>query len=57
MKFRVLTRLANGDLEDCWQEDGKPVRFATEEEAQAAIDDLVDEMGYDPGDYEIEACS
>lgn len=61
MKFKVMTRLANGELEDCWTEDGPagtsiPVRFDTADEAQAEIDEVCDEMGYDPGDYEIVEC-
>lgn len=54
--FKVMTRLASGQLEDCWHEDDKPLRFSTEEEAQAEIDEVCDQMGYDPADYEIVEC-
>lgn len=44
---------------NCWTEtlpDGteRPTQFQTKEEAQREIDDLVEEMGYDPDDYRIE---
>lgn len=52
--YIVLTKTMNG-WENVWTDgDDKPLSFPTREEAQAEIDDLVQEMGYDPEDYRIE---
>jgi hypothetical protein len=52
--YIVLTKTMNG-WENVWTDgDDKPLSFPTREEAQAEIDDLVAEMGYDPDDYRIE---
>lgn len=55
--FVVQTKTLGG-WENCWTEtlpDGteRPVRFETKEEAQREIDDLIEEMEYDPDDYRI----
>jgi hypothetical protein len=52
--YIALTKTMNG-WENVWTDgDDKPLSFETLEEAQAEIDDLVEEMGYDPEDYRIE---
>lgn len=55
--YVVQTKTHEGWV-NCWTEtlpDGteRPVKFATKEEAQREIDELVEEMGYDPEDYRI----
>jgi hypothetical protein len=56
--YIVLTKTMNG-WENVWTDgNNKPLSFPNREEAQAEIqaeiDDLVDEMGYDPENYRIE---
>lgn len=52
--FKVLTRTLSG-WDDCWTEDGEPTRFATKEEAQSEIDELLRDMpDYTASDYKIE---
>ena len=56
--YVVQTKTLAG-WENVWTEtlpDGteQPQKFETKEEAQREIDDLVEEMGYDPDDYRIE---
>jgi hypothetical protein len=59
MTYQVLTRTGN-DWTNCWtnffsDDEGEPWVFATIEEAQAEIDDLLQEMpDYDAEDYRIE---
>lgn len=59
MTYQVLTRMGN-DWTNCWtnffsDDEGEPWVFATIEEAQAEIDDLLQEMpDYDAEDYRIE---
>jgi len=36
-----------------WSDDGKPLRFETREEAQKEINDLCQQMKYNPEDYRI----
>ena len=55
--YIVLTKTLEG-WANTWTEtlpDGteRPTVFATKEEAQSEINDLVEEMGYDPDDYKI----
>lgn len=56
--YVVLTRTEFEGWQNTWTEtlpDGteRPTEFDTVREAQEAIDDLVEEMGYDPDDYRI----
>jgi hypothetical protein len=52
--YIVLTKTMHGH-EGFWTDgDDNPLAFHTREEAQKEIDDLVEEMGYDPEDYKIE---
>lgn len=59
MTYQVLTRTGN-DWTNCWtnffsDDEGEPWVFDTVAEAQAEIDDLLQEMpDYDAGDYRIE---
>jgi hypothetical protein len=53
--YQVLTRTYVDGWINCWTIDGVPWVFDTVEEAQAEIDDLLQEMpDYDAGDYRIE---
>ena len=55
MTYQVLTRTYVDGWINCWTIDGEPWVFATIEEAQAEIDDLLQEMpDYDADDYRIE---
>ena len=38
---------------NCSHENGEPATYTTQAAAQAEIDDLVSEMGYDPDDYRV----
>lgn len=58
-KYVVLTNTVFDGWTNCWTEtfpDGteKPMEFLTKKDAQKEIDELVEEMGYDPEDYRIE---
>ena len=50
--FYVLTRSIGDNWQDCWEDDGKPARFATEAEAENEIRDLLEQMpDYSRTDY------
>jgi hypothetical protein len=53
MIFVVETRFSYG-WENVWTDDDEPSTFATRQEAQASIDDLIANMqDYSPDDYRI----
>ena len=64
--FRVMTKTICGGWDDCWtDEEHEPTRFKTSDEAQAAIDELIEDTNeavkngdmdgaYSPDDYKIE---
>lgn len=64
MRYEVQTRFWLNDWENCWTEDEKPWYFNTAEEAQAAIDEFIEDVKqavadgdmeeeYDPEDYRV----
>jgi hypothetical protein len=66
LKYEVQTRFYDGDWLNVWMEEhpgGEPVRtfFGTPEEAQAAIDEFIQDTkdspmaDYDPDDYRVNA--
>lgn len=53
--YQVLTRTYVDGWINCWTIDGEPWTFETREEAQAEIDDLLQDLSdYRVDDYRIE---
>lgn len=53
--YQVLTKTLCDGFINCWTIDGKPWTFDTIEEAQAEIDDLLQDLSdYRADDYKIE---
>ena len=58
MKYEVQTRFFRTEWENVWHDNGELVHFATAEEAQEELDDLIEQMeiigmDYDRDDYMI----
>ncbi len=58
MKYEVQTRFGRGNWENVWHDGEHLAYFASPEEAQAEIDDMIEEMelqgmDYDRDDYII----
>lgn len=58
MKFEVQTNFGNDNWENVWHEGEDLAYFASPEDAQAEIDDMIEEMelvgmDYDRNDYRI----
>jgi len=53
--YQVLTKTLCDGFINCWTIDGEPWTFETREEAQAEIDDLLQDLSdYSADDYKIE---
>ena len=58
MKYEVQTNFGSGNWENVWHEGEELTYFASPEDSQAEIDDMIEEMelvgmDYDRNDYRI----
>ena len=51
--FKVLTRLANDQWDDCWKVNGRKMRFRTREQAEVTIAEHIADYQEDIEDGEL----